>query len=401
MPIIPLENPCQEPWGYAPKEVLPTLWRIVYWTAQVLTWIVLPIMQSYSMAGEFTVSGKLKAAFIENAIYYGSFAVIFVIFLIYVSIKTQLNLEGLKIICITASNTWGLFLLVVLLGYGLVEIPRSCFNSSHYGRTISYLYFKVAKLSAERCEANEKLEDVLEEIQTSFESLSGAHDPMKPYLDIIIDKSPPEWRQQILNRFEQSGFRNTGYSGTAYNEKSLTRMHKSIIKAMQMHHRTQCQWNILINQAIEWEDVAKNEISTSRIYRSTINSRNSLSPLASIVRDSIYTPKVEWYWKCLVRGTFYRILGYILTIFSLMVVWSEVTFSIQSIPLSIFALVMKVARDHYSYFFIEVFLIELTRPLLPRSLFKPNLVSARSPTIRGKSLSSISKQNNIILWNTL
>ncbi len=354
--LIPIESPCLEPWSYAPNEVLPTLWRVVYWTAQLLTWIVLPIMQSYSMAGEFSVGGKLRAAFIENAIYYGSFAVIFVIFLIYVSIKTRLNLEGLKIICITASNTWGLFLLVVLLGYGLVEIPRSCFNSSHYGRTISYLYFKVAKLSAEKCEADEKLEDVLEEIQTSFESLSGPNDPMKPYLDIIIEKCPPEWKQQMLNRLEQNNsFRNPGYSGTAYNEKTLTRMHKSIIQAMQMNHRTHCQWNLLINEAIEWEDVAKNEISPTHIYRSSIASRNSLSPLALTVRDSIYTPKIEWYWKCLIRGSFYRILGYVLTIFSLMVVWSEVTFSLQSIPLSIFALIMKLLRDNYSYFLIEVF----------------------------------------------
>ena len=78
---LPVMNPCEEPWSYAPNQVLPTLWRIVYWTAQVLTWIVLPLMQSYSMVGEFTVSGKLKAAFIENAIYYGIFAVIFFIFL--------------------------------------------------------------------------------------------------------------------------------------------------------------------------------------------------------------------------------------------------------------------------------------------------------------------------------
>lgn len=356
-PLTPIiENECFEPWSYAPNQVLPTLWRIVYWTTQLLTWIVLPIMQSYSMAGEFTVGGKLKAAFVENAIYYGSFAIIFIIILIYVSIKTKLNLEGLKIICITASNTWGLFLLVVLLGYGLVEIPRTCFNTSQYARTISYLYFKVAKLSAEKCEADEKLEDVLEEIQTSFESLSGAHDPMKPYLDIIVDKCPPEWKQHLMSRLNQNNY-NQGYSGSAYNEKSLTRMHKSIIKAMQMNHRTHCQWNLLISEAIEWEDVAKNEISPTHIYKSTLVTRQPSSQLSSLIRDTIYTPKIEWYWKCLVRGSVYRILGYLLTIFSLMVVWSEVTFSFQSIPLSIFALVMKIARIHYSYFFIEIFSI--------------------------------------------
>ena len=311
-------------------------------------------MQSYCMAGEFTVIGKMRAAFIENGIYYGCFAIIFIIFIIYVSIKTQLTLEGLKIICVTASNTWGLFLLVVLLGYGLVEIPRHCFNSSYYGRSLSYLYFKVAKLSAEKCESEEKLEDVLDEIQTCLESLNGERDPMRPYLDIIVEKCPDEWRQQMINRLIQNNDQYVRYSGNAYNEKSLTRMHKSIIQAMQTNHRTHCQWDYLIHQAIQWEDVAKNEVSTTRIYRPSIEWRRPGSPFVTLVRDSVYSPKIEWYWKCLFRSTFYRALGYVLTVLSLMVVWSEMTFSIQSVPLSIFALIMKLLRSDYNYFLIEV-----------------------------------------------
>ncbi|XP_054154201.1 G-protein coupled receptor-associated protein LMBRD2-like [Oppia nitens] len=356
-PLPPnMDNPCLEPWSYAPNQVLPTLWRIVYWTSQMLTWIVLPLMQSYCMAGEFSIGGKLKAAFIENAIYYGIFSVIFVIFLIYVSIKTQLNFEGIKIICTTASNTWGLFLLVVLLGYGLVEIPRSCFNVSHYGRSLNYLYFKVAKLSAEKCESDEKLDDVLDEIQTCLESLRGDHDPMRPYLDIIVDKCPLDWRHQMMNRLAQTSAQSVSYSGNTFNEKTLTRMHKNIIQAMQTNHRTHCKWNVLITDSIECEDISKNEINVNRHFRPTIESRPK-SALTMFIKTSIYTPRVEWYWKCCVRSPFYRLLGYCLTILSLMVIWSEMTFSIQSIPLSIFALIMDSLRNNYNYFFVESFSI--------------------------------------------
>lgn len=62
----------------------------------------------------------------------------------------------------TASNTWGLFVLVLMLGYGLVEVPRSVWNSAKRGQKLSLTYFKIAKLSTERTEANEALEDVLE-----------------------------------------------------------------------------------------------------------------------------------------------------------------------------------------------------------------------------------------------
>lgn len=68
----------------------------------------------------------------------------------------------LRTIGITAANTWGLFLLVLLLGYGLVEIPRSCWLASCHGHLLSKTYFKAAKLMTEKTDAEENLEDVME-----------------------------------------------------------------------------------------------------------------------------------------------------------------------------------------------------------------------------------------------
>lgn len=49
--------------------------------------IVLPLMQSYSYAGEFTIRGKIKTALYENALWYISYLVIFAVLLIYVLVK--------------------------------------------------------------------------------------------------------------------------------------------------------------------------------------------------------------------------------------------------------------------------------------------------------------------------
>ena len=56
--------------------------------------VILPIMQSYSYAGNFTVRGKIKTALYENALWYGSYLVIFVILLVYVIVKPELKLDG-------------------------------------------------------------------------------------------------------------------------------------------------------------------------------------------------------------------------------------------------------------------------------------------------------------------
>ena len=62
----------------------------------------------------------------------------------------------------TASNTWGLSLLVLLLGYGLIDVPRSCWYSARLQQRLARTYFGLAKMSLEKAEADETLEDVLD-----------------------------------------------------------------------------------------------------------------------------------------------------------------------------------------------------------------------------------------------
>ena len=57
------------------------------------------MMQSYATAGDFTVAGKIKSSLIENAIYYGTYLLIFGVCLIYVAIRPDLHVDG----CVTFS----------------------------------------------------------------------------------------------------------------------------------------------------------------------------------------------------------------------------------------------------------------------------------------------------------
>ena len=52
------------------------------------------MMQSYAQAGDFTVAGKIKSSLIDNAIYYGSYLLIFGVCLIYVAVRPDLHVDG-------------------------------------------------------------------------------------------------------------------------------------------------------------------------------------------------------------------------------------------------------------------------------------------------------------------
>lgn len=355
-----ITNPCLMPWNYLSDGVLLKLWRFIYWTSQALTWLILPVMQSYSMCGEFTTLDRFKSALRSNLIYYSSIGAIFTFFLIYVIIRTGLDFSSLKVIVISSSNTWGLFLLVILLGYGLVELPRFLIHRSKYYQSLNRQYFRVGKLNAEKCEAEEKLDDVLEEVHQIYSSLGeDEHNPFRGYLAIIVNRCPPDWkrRSNVFRRQQVTSSAAQDIDGTKIQScdlQTLIRLHRKIIKAVHYHRQISCRWSHLIEEVIEWEDVVTNLIEnqgplSSRHFKSTLPKERSLI-------HSLYTSKVEYIWKCLVKIWLFRTVGYITAIFSVAVVWSEMAFPMSFLTpkLSIFANFIDHFQSSQQYFNLEV-----------------------------------------------
>uniref|UniRef100_A0A672LJN8 LMBR1 domain-containing protein 2-B n=1 Tax=Sinocyclocheilus grahami TaxID=75366 RepID=A0A672LJN8_SINGR len=353
---------CYKPWSYIPDGIMPVFWRVVYWTSQCLTWLLLPFMQSYARSGGFSITGKIKTALIENAIYYGTYLFIFGSLLIYVAVHPQWHLSWyeLQTIGITAANTWGLFLLVLLLGYGLVEIPRSYWEASRQGHLLIKTYFKAAKLMTEKADSEENLEDVMEEVRKINESIKYNH-PLRKNVDTILRKCPVEYQEKMGRNMDDNEDFDDKHN-TYPTERSLSKLHKQVIYAVQRYNRTHVQWQILLEQAFHLEDVAKNETSTSRQF---VHSFAPPEPVGWF-RRYIYTPTVEWYWECLLKQWFYRILSVLLSLFSVAVVWSECTFFSTHPVLSLFAVFIQLAERDYNYLYIEVSLLDDTLHYLSR-----------------------------------
>lgn len=328
---------CETSWSYIPSNVLLTLWQFIYWSSQVLTWLLLPIFQSYSMSGEFTPFRKIKSSFIENVKYYCFFGLLSIIFLIYYVSKEHFTFEGLKVFCISASNTFGLFLLTILMGYGLVEIPRNCFlnYSSDDEYKLKYLYFKIAKTSDEKCKAVDHLEDLLDEIRdlNAYANSTNNH-RFIGYLGTILRQCPETFQN---GRIAVTASQETEAKLT---EKNIIKLNAKFKRAVQTHHRTKVQEALLVQEAI-------------MILRPNTESNSGLNRFEIWLQDKI--PPSKWLFSR--KDIIYRIIslliGYFLAAFSVMIIWSEFTFFIQSIPISIFALIVKLLG--YNYLWIEIF----------------------------------------------
>lgn len=336
---------CQRPWGMVEDEVFPNLWRIIYWSSQFLTWLIMPLMQSYLKAGDFTIKGKLKSALVDNAIYYGSYLFICGILLIYLALQPGISLDWqkLKAIASSASNTWGLFLLVLLLGYALVEVPRSLWNNSKPGFTLQYAYFKLSKLSSEKAEAEENVDDVLESLQSASRAIPPRHE-LRPALETIIRKVPTE----LMERARRVS-RDDGSPVAVPSEKALVRLHRQVIKSLQTLQRTEALWNVQVNKVLHLEDVAKNAVSLDHRFKTEFPKHRTGFARAT------YSPTMEWYWECVVKAPFLKVLAVITGFLSCIVVWSELTFFNREPVLSIFASILNIAKENYDFVTIEIF----------------------------------------------
>jgi hypothetical protein len=140
------------------------------------------------------------------------------------------------VIGITASNTWGLFLLVLLLGYGLVAVPRSLWLKSMTSLRLRQIYFKLAKLHGEKCDAEESLEDILNDVKSLAEKIKYNH-PSRHCVDIIVKKCPESFRTSLRRNVEDYDDYNQDSARDIPSEKSMVKLHTRLIKALQVTNR--------------------------------------------------------------------------------------------------------------------------------------------------------------------
>ncbi|VDK40649.1 unnamed protein product [Taenia asiatica] len=254
---------------FVDMQSLHVFWTVVYWASQLLTWIILPIMESYAGSGEFTIMRKFRSAIIDNAVIYGSYLILFICVLIYLLVKRTVSFDAasVKVLLITTSNTWGLFLVVFFLGYGLVEVPRAVLRAASPITRLRFGYFSLSKRYLEYIEDEEELKMVL------AVSLFLTKLTVCPALYRLDTSTSPPFFLHSSRVFEHGP--TPAVLGTRGSPSSVLSLWQRLVGA---------------------------------------NSRVS---------------SLEWYWRCRIYPLLLRALGTLLGVVSLIIVWSECTFFVR------------------------------------------------------------------------
>jgi LMBR1-like membrane protein len=105
--------------------------------------------------------------------------------------------------------------------------------------------------------------------------------------------------------------------------------------------RTEALWNVQVEKILYLEDIEMNYLS-SPPFRHELSRRRNCHPT------------IQWYWECVIKSPFLKVLAVTTAVISFMVVWSEMTFFISHPVLSIFANILDFARGSYDFVTIEL-----------------------------------------------
>lgn len=297
-----------------PETYLVVMWNIVYWSQQLLSFVIIPLAQDYYTAGEFTFFRRLLSAIISNLALYIGMGVVAGVFVIVLLSVYHVGKDSLIAVGIAAANAFGLTVLMLMLGYGLVEFPRYLWHQANPQLQLDYFYFKASQLYQKISDIDGELFDTLAEAEDVHEKVRST-DELRPFADILMNTC-----------WESPRSRNIRASKTVkeldITRKYLAKLHERVKYQLLMSEKYAYQFEFLKKQAFYLQDIMSSANNENREIRSALETKCAFWP--------DFFAKLNWYWHCKLRNYSMKIFSIFCAILSLLLVYCELSTSITN-----------------------------------------------------------------------
>ncbi|KAJ4793708.1 hypothetical protein LUZ62_044954 [Rhynchospora pubera] len=315
-------------------------WSLSYWSTFILTWAVVPLIQGYEDAGDFTLKERLKTSIHANLVFYsivGSIGLVGLILLIIMRRDWGSNIMGLAM---GFSNTFGLVTGAFLLGFGLSEIPKGIWRDADLTNRQKVLSHKVAKMAVKLDDAHQEFSNAIVVAQATSNQMSK-RDPLRPYMD-VIDRMLVQMMKEDPS-FKPSGGR-LGENDMDYDtdEKTMAALRRQLRRAREEYYRCKSEYMTYVMEALELEDTIKNnERREANGWKYVSSFRPSRSGMLGSFLDHS-----EFLWRCILRMQLQKGLAVMLGVISVAILLAEATLLPSGVDLSLFSnLINAVGRQ--------------------------------------------------------
>ncbi|OBZ82382.1 LMBR1 domain-containing protein 2 [Choanephora cucurbitarum] len=341
------------PFAYVSESFLFVAWRVLYWTSFCLTWFTIPMLQAYVNTGEFTIAKRIKSAVHVNLRFYSIYVVVGLIGLIYLVFGSGLTTkQGIQSYVMAAANSWGLFLVIVFMGYGLVSVPRSLWYYGKYTTHLHQLYAKAAHVKEECMDSEFEYNELAKTMNAVAKRAMTQPHEIRRCIDTMNRRFPFILHQSFENRGSSVQV------PEVLTEDYLVKLSRRMIIAIRMKNRKRALWNNLLNEAFRLQDIIRNKDRSDHHFTSTL--RPKLENPSKWYELSILA---EWWWTVRIAPLVTKILAVVFSVMSVCIIWSELVFNVRKpATISIVYYVLNACGTNYAILQIRFFNLYILIP---------------------------------------
>mmetsp|Transcript_16873 Transcript_16873/g.28965 ORF Transcript_16873/g.28965 Transcript_16873/m.28965 type:complete len:557 (+) Transcript_16873:115-1785(+) len=307
-------------------------WKLNYWLTFVWCWVVCPIVMEYWASGYFSPESRLKSAVRKNLKFYFYVVVALLVVVVFIAFKKKFNLPLVAGFLIASANVYGMFLVVVMLGYGIVECPRDAWNRSNAHRLLSWYYRSAPLLETRLFDAKSDLQEIVAAV-----GVFNCSDPsVIPHLEQVKETAEIAQRDCLSNYpLRRGGSIDETLDGTLDSLAELNyRLKRAVVKAQ----RAQYIWDDLLASTSRLEQEINNAGSGEESYQRLDGTTNDLE-------SEIVTPREKSFLKKN-RSLMWKVIAGCLACSSAILLWNECVSPVSS-KVSIFAVMVHNAPNEF------------------------------------------------------
>jgi hypothetical protein len=292
------------------------------------------VIQEFEMAGDFEWSLRLRSALISHVRQFLIIGAIGLVCLGYLFFEGKLSISTTPVFLVVLSNCWGLFLIIVLLGYGLVEIPRQFWQAGNNTARLSELYMKLSGMGEDMEETKFALNEIVK-LLNAASYLLPKNSELTENLNFVLGLCPievMEHQRAMQSHLSKDAAKQLG----EITLKSLVKLHMELKDTLAEHQRSKYRWENVMEEALALEDIIAAAGSPfRRIAFSFVEPRNG--------RLAACKDAIEWFWLTKAKPLGFRVLALVFILLSVLIVLGETTLFLQ-IPIGVLPLLFT--SDH-------------------------------------------------------
>jgi len=209
----------------------------------------------------------------------------------------------------------GIVLIILCLSYGLVYVPKRCFQQTRPGLNLQTHQFQAAMIQDQRTRLLFRVTDLIKDVQCIL--LRDDITPSdKQTLRKILEIAPEHMVQEVTQMLRSTNLPTTGDYDNFTNEK-MAQLHKRMKKRVKELERLENKWDHTVSHALFLQDIMDSRNPTE--WRTKPSYRPSDSQKYERLLSAL-----EWVWHKYLSKVFFFLAGFALVAASALVFVAEI-----------------------------------------------------------------------------